>query len=159
MELNPAMQWERLDLDILLRIGVATLVGLALGLERELRGNDAGLRTHGMIALSAAVMTVSVLLLYYQLGAAESSLDPLRVIEGMGAAIGIIAAGLIIVKGGEIRNLTSAAYIWLTAMLGIASGAGQYPLVVIGAGLAFVLIAVLRGVERFMPPNDDGKKG
>src|SRR3546814_8742031 len=71
-------------------------------------------------------MTVVAIALYYQLGGPQSRIDPLRVIEGMAAAIGIIAAGLIIVRGGEVRNLTTAAHIWLTAGIGLASGAGYF---------------------------------
>src|SRR3546814_14878301 len=78
-----------------------------------------------MVALSSSLMTVVSIALYHQLGGAESSIDPLRVIEGMAAAIGIIAAGLIIVKGGEVRNLPTEAHIWLTAAIGITSVAGH----------------------------------
>src|SRR3546814_8508541 len=65
----------------------------------------------------------------------------------MAAAIGIIAAGLIIVKGGEVRNLTTAAHIWLTAAIGITSGAGYFAVVIIAAGLALVLLILLSRSE------------
>lgn len=156
MELNDALWWETIDIQVLLRLGVATSVGLLLGLDRELKGYDAGLRTHGMVALSSSLMTVVAIALYHQLGGADSSIDPLRVIEGMAAAIGIIAAGLIIVKGGEVRNLTTAAHIWLTAAIGIASGAGYFAVVIITAGLALVLLILLRFVERRLPDNKHG---
>ena len=71
----------------------------------------------------------------------------------MAAAIGIIAAGLIIVKGGEVRNLTTAAHIWLTAAIGIASGAGYFAVVLIAVGLALVLLVLLRAVERRLPSD------
>lgn len=156
MELNDALWLETIDTQVLLRLGVATLVGLVLGLDRELKGYDAGLRTHGMVALSASLMTVVAIALYYQLGGPQSRIDPLRVIEGMAAAVGIIAAGLIIVKGGEVRNLTTAAHIWLTAAIGIASGAGYFAVVLIGAALALVLLVLLRFVERRLPEVEDG---
>ena len=158
MILNDALWWETIDTQVLLRLGIATLVGLLLGLDRELKGYDAGLRTHGMVALSSSLMTVVAIALYNQLGGADSSIDPLRVIEGMAAAIGIIAAGLIIVKGGEVRNLTTAAHIWLTAAIGIASGAGYFAVVIIAAGLALVLLTLLRFVERRLPEVEDGPK-
>jgi putative Mg2+ transporter-C (MgtC) family protein len=159
MELNEALWFETIDAQILLRLGVATLVGLALGLDRELKGYDAGLRTHGLVALSASLMTVVALALYYQLGGPDSPVDPLRVIEGMAAAIGIIAAGLIIVRGGEVRNLTTAAHIWLTAAIGIASGAGYFAVVLIAAGLALVLLVLLRAVERRLPSEKADEQG
>lgn len=156
MELNDALWLETIDTQVLLRLGVATLVGLVLGLDRELKGYDAGLRTHGLVALSASLMTVVAIALYYQLGGPQSRIDPLRVIEGMAAAVGIIAAGLIIVKGGEVRNLTTAAHIWLTAAIGIASGAGYFAVVLIGTALALVLLVLLRFVERRLPEVEDG---
>lgn len=151
MDINAAMGWEWPEVEIALRLGIATLMGMALGLDREVRGYDAGLRTHGLVALSSAVMTVSALLLYYQLGGSNSRLDPLRVVEGMVAAMGIIAAGLIIVRGDTVQNLTSAAHIWLTATLGIACGAGQYPVVMIGGGIALMLLVLVGIAERYLP--------
>lgn len=157
MELNEPMNFLWAGRDVTMRVIIATLVGMVLGIEREIRGFDAGLRTHGFVALSAALTTITALLLYYQLGGADSRLDPLRVIEGMAAAIGIIAAGLIIVRGDNVKNLTTAAHIWLTAALGIAAGAGLYPLVILGAVLAMLLLVVVGAAERFLPkkPYDD----
>jgi putative Mg2+ transporter-C (MgtC) family protein len=155
MELNPPMQFEWPDAEIALRLGIATLAGLILGFDREVRGHAAGLRTHGMIALTSAMMTVSAILLYHQLGGEESSIDPLRMYEATTAAIGIIAAGIIIVRGGDVRNLTSATHVWLTAMVGIASGAGQYPLVLLGGLTALVLLVVVRVAERYLPRKNE----
>lgn len=150
MELNPPMPFGAMGFDILARLLTGTGVGLLLGIEREVKGFDAGLRTHGFVALSAALMTVTALVLYYQFGGRESRVDPLRVIEGMAAAIGIIAAGLIIVRGDNVKNLTSAAHIWLTATLGIASGAGLYPIVLTGAALALILLILVGIAEKRM---------
>lgn len=151
MELNPAMPLGAMGIDIAARLLTGTVVGLVLGIEREVKGFSAGLRTHGFVALSASLMTVTALVLFYQLGGRESRLDPLRVIEGMAAAIGIIAAGLIIVRGDNVKNLTSAAHIWLTATLGIASGAGLYPIVLLGAVLALALLIVVGLAEKRLP--------
>ncbi|MBB4641082.1 MgtC/SapB family protein [Rhizorhapis suberifaciens] len=144
--------------DIVLRLGTATVAGLALGLDRELRGSAAGLRTHGLIALSAAVLTISSLLLFYQLRQPGAQPDPLRVIEGLATALGIIAAGLIFVQSGTVQNLTSAAHIWLTTTIGIACGAGQYALVAVGIVLGLVMLSLLRLAEKYLletkPPED-----
>ncbi len=158
IHLNPAMPFAWPEAEIALRLAVATITGLVLGFDREVRGHAAGLRTHGLVALSASLMTVTAILLYFQLGGAQSKIDPLRVIEAMTAAIGIIGAGLIIVKGGDIKNLTSAAYIWLTASLGVASGAGQYPVVLLGGLIALILLIFIRFLERWLP-GDDTKGG
>lgn len=124
-----------------------------------MKGYDAGLRTHSFVALSAALLTVTSLLLYEQLGGPDSSLDPLRVIQGMAEATGILAAGLIIVRGGNVKNLTTAAYVWLTATLGISSGAGFYPVVAIGTGIAIFLLIVIGGLERWLPDKERDRDG
>lgn len=164
MHLNPAIPLHALDMEILTRLGVAALLGLLLGLDRELRGHPAGLRTHGLICFSAAVMTVAMLGLYMQLAQGQSRMDPLRVMEAAGAFVGIIAAGLIVVSRGKVHNLTTAVHMWLAAMVGIACGAAQWPLVAVAALVAVVMMTLLRMVEkRWLDPwhargghGDDG---
>ena len=153
MELNPPILVNWIDYDVLLRLGAAALIGLLLGLDRELRGHAAGMRTHGLICFSAAMMTVSIIALYYQLGGERT--DALRVFEAAGAFIGIIGAGLIVFSKGHVRNLTTAAHLWLTAVIGIACGAGQWPLVAIGAAISVLMLTVLGLVERRFFPDED----
>ncbi|MBN8830576.1 MAG: MgtC/SapB family protein [Sphingomonadales bacterium] len=149
MELNAGTPLHWIDMEVLLRLGVAALIGLALGLDRELKGNSAGLRTHGLICFSAAVMTVCSIALYHQLRQSdESGMDPLRIFEGAGAFVGIIAAGLIVVSKGEVHNLTTAAHLWLATVIGIACGAGQWPLVLVAAIVAIVMMTLLRVAEK-----------
>jgi putative Mg2+ transporter-C (MgtC) family protein len=159
MDLNPATPLHALDLEILTRLAVAALLGLLLGLDRELRGYPAGLRTHGLVCFSAAVMTVSMLGLYMQLADERSRLDPLRVMEGTGAFVGIIAAGLIVTSGGKVHNLTTAVHMWLAAMVGVACGAGQWPLVAVAALVGVVMMTLLRVVERrWLEPFHDARQ-
>ena len=153
MQLNDPVLVHWIDYDLLTRIGVAAVLGLLLGLDREFRGRAAGLRTHGLICVSAAAMTVSIISLYNQLGGER--MDPLRVFEATGAFIGIIGAGLIVFSKGRVKNLTTAAHLWLTAVIGIACGAGQWPLVVIGAVISIVMLTVLGLVERRFFPDED----
>jgi putative Mg2+ transporter-C (MgtC) family protein len=157
MELNPPVLAHWIDVDLLTRLGVAALVGLLLGLDREFRGRAAGLRTHGLICFSAAAMTASMIALYNQVGAQaeENQLDLLRIFEATGAFIGIIGAGLIVFSRGKVKNLTTAAHLWLTAVIGIACGAGQWPLVVIGAGISILMLTVLGMIERRYFPDED----
>lgn len=147
MQLNDAIAIHYVDTEVLLRLGSAACVGLLLGLDRELRGHAAGLRTHGLICFSAAIMTVSILALYQQLGTGNARMDPLRIFESTGAFVGIVAAGLIVVSKGQVHNLTTAAHIWLASVIGIACGAGQWPLVAIGSIMAFVMITLLGIIE------------
>lgn len=144
--------------EMVLRLGLASLIGLLLGLDRELRGNDAGIRTHALVALSSALITVSSLLLFEQLSAQGASPDPLRVIQGLAQAIGFIAAGLIFVKRGDVKNLTTAANIWMASAAGIVAGAGQFKLAFVATGMAVVLLTVFRVLERWLPSGATEKR-
>ena len=140
--------------DLLLRLLFATLVGLALGLDRELRGFDAGLRTHGLVAMSSAMLTISGLLMFQQLKDAGGDSDPLRVIQGLAQAIGFIAGGLIFVRGGDVMNMTTAAGLWTACAAGIAAGAGQFMLLGLATGLAILLLTVVGFLEKWLPQRD-----
>ena len=153
MELNPPVLVHWIDYDLLTRIGVAAVLGLLLGLDREFRGRAAGLRTHGLICFSAAAMTVSMISLYRQMGGGQA--DFLRIFEATGAFIGIIGAGLIVFSKGQVKNLTTAAHLFLTAVIGIACGAGQWPLVAIGTVISVLMLTVLGVLARRYWPDDD----
>ena len=138
--------------ELLLRLGLAALLGVLLGLDREIRGHDAGIRTHALVALSSAMIMISSLMLYAELknGGGDAP-DPLRSIQGLSQAIGFIAAGMIFVRRGSVVNMTTAANIWIAAAIGIACGCGQYRLVLVGGAMALVLLIVVRVAERFLP--------
>jgi len=137
--------------EVVLRLGIAALLGLLIGLDRELRGHDAGIRTHALVSLSSAMIMVSSLMLADEMGASGDRPDPLRAIQGLSQAIGFIAAGMIFVRRGAVVNMTTAANIWIAAAIGIACGCGQYRVVAVGAALALVLVILVGAVERFLP--------
>ncbi|WP_037491917.1 MgtC/SapB family protein [Sphingobium indicum] len=120
----------------LARLGLATVLGLALG----------GLRTHGLVTLSSAMLTLSALEMVEQ----HNEGDPVRVVQGLAQAIGFIAGGLIFVLGGDVRNMSTAASLWMAAAVGITAGAGQYVLVLAGTVLALLLLSAAFLFERFM---------
>ena len=144
--------------ELLLRLGAASLIGALLGLDRELQGHEAGIRTHALVALSSAVIMASSLMLTVQLRSDHFSPDPLRAIQGLSQAIGFIAAGVIFVRGANVVNMTTAANIWIACAIGIACGAGQYRLVAVAAVLGFILLSLMKLVEIWVPPLDDKKK-
>lgn len=148
MDLNAPIPIEGIDQDLLLRLGLAAVLGLLLGVDREIRGYPAGLRTHGLICVASAAMTISALQLFNQLGGGQTRLDLLRVFEGAGAFVGIVAAGLIVVSGGKVHNLTTAVHVWLATIIGIACGAAQWPLVMTAALVSVIMLTLLRVVER-----------
>ena len=135
--------------DIVFRLGIASAAGLLLGLDRELRGIAAGIRTHALVALSSALITVSAMMIHDDLAARSlSSADPLRVIQGLAQAVGFIAAGAIFVSRGNVHNLTSAANIWLASAVGIAAGAGQTTLLLVGVGFGALIVTLVRVLEK-----------
>jgi len=140
--------------ELLLRLGLASALGLALGFDRELRGHDAGIRTHALVALSSAMIMISSLIVYQQLRTEHFAPDPLRAIQGLSQAIGFIAAGLIFVRRGAVVNMTTAANIWIAAAVGMACGLGHYRVVIIGFGFALILLTVVRVLERFLPGRE-----
>ena len=86
----------------------------------------------------------------------EGNIDPLRIFEASAAFTGIIAAGLIVFNQGKVKNLTTAAHVWLAGMIGIACGAGQWPLVVSAAIVAVAMLTLLRVAEdRWLLPKDE----
>ena len=157
MDLNPPIAIHAIDVEVLLRLAVAAAVGLLLGLDRELRGHAAGLRTHGIVCFSAAAMTVSMIALHRQLD--TTGTDPLRVFEATGAFIGIIGAGLIVFSKGRVKNLTTAAHLWLASVAGVACGAGQWPLVAMAALVSLVMLTLLGFVEKRMGVYEDDSEG
>lgn len=152
MDLNPPTAVHFLDWDMMLRLGAAAALGLLLGLDRELRGHAAGMRTHGIVCFSAAASTVSMIALFNQLGGEESQLDVLRIYEATGAFVGFVGAGLVIFSKGKLHNLTTAANLWLASVVGMGCGAAQWPLVAIASVIGLVMITLLRIVEvKFLP--------
>ncbi|MXO70250.1 MgtC/SapB family protein [Alteraurantiacibacter buctensis] len=154
MELNDPVLLHWLDWDVLTRLGAAAIIGLLLGLDREIRGHAAGLRTHGLVCFASAALAVSMLALYHQLGGPDARLDALRMFEATGSFIGIVGAGLIVFSKGRVKNLTTAAHLWLTAVIGLACGAGQWPLVLIGAVISLVMLTLVGLLEKRYFPED-----
>lgn len=132
---------------ILLRLGVATLAGSAIGLNRDLQGKPIGLKTLGIVGLS----TATVVLLALQLAEPSKVVDATsRVIQGILTGIGFLGAGVIVQESEQfrVRGLTSAACTFLAACLGIVCGTGQWKIVAVALALAFVLLTVGRRIER-----------
>lgn len=123
--------------DMALRLLAAAFCGALLGLDREMRGKAAGLRTHTLLAISSAVTTLVALEFYGGLVSRQEvgNADPTRVIQGVAQAVGFISAGVMFRSGASVRGATTAAVIWVAGALGIACGAGFYVL----AGLALTL--------------------
>ncbi|MCG2638082.1 MULTISPECIES: MgtC/SapB family protein [Bradyrhizobium] len=142
--------------EILLRLGVATLAGSAIGLNRDLHGNPIGLKTLGIVSLS----TATVVLLALQLSEPGKVIDATsRVIQGILTGIGFLGAGVIVHESDRfrVRGLTSAACTFLAACLGVVCGAGQRKIVAVSLGLAFVVLTIGRRIEHHLHRMLGGK--
>ena len=133
--------------EIVLRLGVATLAGGAIGLNRDLHGKPIGLRTLGLVSLATAMI---VLLSSQSADATRISDATSRVVQGILTGIGFLGAGVIVRAEHDfrIRGLTSAACTWLTACIGILCGAGQWRIVAVGLAITFAVLTLGGRIER-----------
>jgi putative Mg2+ transporter-C (MgtC) family protein len=138
------------ELALLVRLLAAGALAALLGWEREAAHKPAGLRTHMLVGIASALFTVLAELAVGEHPGSDEGLrsDPIRVIQAVAIGIGFLGSGVIFVsKSGEsVRGLTTAASIWATAAIGIATGLGYY---VLAVGAALLLLFVLRVMARF----------
>jgi putative Mg2+ transporter-C (MgtC) family protein len=137
--------------EILLRIGLAVVLGGLVGLEREIRGRAAGLRTLIIVCLgSTLIMIVSTeLAQQYFSGPGEAvvRVDPGRIAAGIVTGIGFLGAGVVLKLGDIVRGVTTAACIWFVAALGIAIGQGDYGMAILSTLVALGVLWLLHYVE------------
>lgn len=149
--------------DVALRLVVAALLGGLIGLEREFSDQPAGLRTHLLVALGAALFTLTGaygVSAFTQGGDAVVTFDPTRVAAQIVTGIGFLGAGAIIQQGASVRGLTTAAALWVTAAVGLAAAFGYWFGAVTTAGVAIVALYGLKRVERaFFPRLREDRSG
>jgi putative Mg2+ transporter-C (MgtC) family protein len=137
-ELTNGLPDSRVLFTVLIRVIAATLLGAVVGFQRERAGKPAGLRTHILVSLGTAIVVVAC-------SASGMNMDGLsRVIQGIVTGIGFIGAGSILKVDAErdIRGLTTAAGLWLTAAVGVACGLGTIGIAIIAAILALIVLAL-----------------
>lgn len=130
------------DGEILLRLAVATALCGAIGLERESRDQVAGLRTHILVGVGAALFTL--VSAYAFRAGTGSRIDPTRVAAQIVSGIGFLGAGAIIRQGFNVRGLTTAAALWIVAAIGMAAGAGYYFGAVITTAIVLLSLILFR---------------
>ncbi|NUZ06691.1 MgtC/SapB family protein [Piscinibacter koreensis] len=137
-------------LEVVVRLGVAALLGALVGLERERHEWAAGLRTHMLVCVgSALVMLVSMFGFSDVQGAPHVSFDPSRVAAQVVSGIGFLGAGTILFLRQEvIRGLTTAASLWTIAAVGLAVGSGLYVAAAATTTIALVILGLVRPLER-----------
>ena len=134
---------ELLFTDIVLRMGIATLIGALIGLEREIHGISAGLRTNALVCLGAALFTIVSI----QFAILDPRVDIARVAAGVVTGIGFLGAGAIFFDKKAVHGFTTAANIWVVAALGMMIGIGEILVSLIGAGFILVVLVVGKLLE------------
>ncbi|CFX35939.1 MgtC/SapB transporter [Candidatus Filomicrobium marinum] len=139
-----------------MRLLLAAGLGGVIGIDRELKDRPAGLRTHMMVSLAAALFTIITFEIFYQVRGEfpSGNVDPIRIIEAVTAGVAFLAAGSIIVSGRKIQGLTTGAGMWLAGAIGLACGGGYYYVAIVAVVISIVILAFVKRLEdRIFPPE------
>ncbi|HMM41561.1 MAG TPA: MgtC/SapB family protein [Thermomicrobiales bacterium] len=138
-------QWEAL-----LRIGIAAILGGVIGYERETLDKSAGLRTHMLVSLGAALFMVSSILIVHDFAepGVATRLDPTRIASTIVTGVGFLGGGIIFRRESRVRGLTTAAGLWVAAAIGLACGSGYYLLAGGSVVLTVVILGLIRPIEK-----------
>jgi putative Mg2+ transporter-C (MgtC) family protein len=139
--------------EVALRLGLAIVFGLALGVDREMRDKPAGLRTHAMVSLAAcsfALLAIGFAHVLANGASGAKGADPVRALEAVATGVAFLGGGAIIQARGDVRGITTGSGIWLAGAIGLACGAGFYFLALLTAVLGIILLAVLRAFEKHL---------
>lgn len=138
------------ELDLVVRLLLAAVLGGAIGLERELRDQPAGFRTHILVAVGSclfALVSAFGFDAFLELSPEEIRFDPSRVAAQIVTGIGFLGAGAIIRYGMTVRGLTTAASLWVVAAIGLAVAVGQYTSAGVATGITLLSLWILRRVR------------
>lgn len=155
-ELLSYWSWKVLEANgmILLHLVGASITGLAIGYERTYHGRAAGMRTYSLVCMASTALTVLNGFpgqWYGGSSVSPSIADPTRVIQGIMTGIGFLGAGVIVKDHYNIRGLSTAASLWLTAAVGVLIGVGFYGAATTAAVLAVLVMSGFRFLERYLP--------
>lgn len=131
--------------EIMARLAMAFALGAAIGLERQLHGRSAGLRTHILVCSASAMFAMASEM------ASAPGAETGRIAAGVVTGIGFLGAGTIMRHGSVITGLTTAASLWMASAIGITAGFGWYAAAVSGAAMAVVALLVVKALEERMP--------
>ncbi|HCT14044.1 MgtC/SapB family protein [Corynebacterium nuruki] len=142
------------ELEMIGLLLLAFVLSTLIGLERRLRGRNAGLRTQAIVGTSSALFILVSKYGFFDVLGDEVSFDPSRVAAGIVSGIGFLGAGLILTRRNTVLGLTTAASVWETAAIGTAAGAGLWLLAIVVTALHFVITYGLRALSRLLPGGD-----
>ncbi|MDP2781714.1 MgtC/SapB family protein [Devosia sp.] len=143
-----------------IRLVIAAVLSGLIGFERELHTAEAGLRTHILVGVAAALFTILAFEIYHTLPAGEQSrADPIRAVEAVTAGIAFLGAGAIFRSGAGVQGLTTGAGMWLAGAVGVATALGYYVVATGVAVLAVMVLAALRAISHQVIGADRRKVG
>ncbi|MGO1462996.1 MAG: MgtC/SapB family protein [Oleiphilaceae bacterium] len=136
-------------LDMFIRLIAAAGFAIVLGLERELRGKAAGLRSHMLVSLGASTFIIMGMHILFATAEGDPSarIDPTRIVEGVIGGIGFLGAGSIIQSRGTVQGITTGASIWMAGAIGVACGLGLFALAGMVTLMALIIMVVLGRFE------------
>jgi putative Mg2+ transporter-C (MgtC) family protein len=142
-ELSDGLPTAEQFMRVLIRMTAAALLGAVVGFERERSGKPAGLRTHMLVSLGTALFVIACL----ESGMSSEGMS--RVVQGLATGIGFLGAGAILklTEQKDIKGLTTAAGIWMTAALGVAAGLGRWGSAAVGVVMIWIILSVLDRVD------------
>jgi putative Mg2+ transporter-C (MgtC) family protein len=138
--------------DLLGRMFLAALLGGIIGLERELRQKEAGLRTNILITMGSALFTIM------SIEISKPEADPARIAAQIVTGIGFLGGGAILHTKGSIQGLTTAATIWMNAAIGVAAGAGRYVLAIVATAVTLITLVALVPVDKWLTRRGEKMK-
>jgi putative Mg2+ transporter-C (MgtC) family protein len=133
---------------IAIRLLIAAILGAMIGFEREWNTSGAGLRTHILVSMAAALFTILAFEIYHTIdtGSGDTRADPIRAVEAVTAGIAFLGAGAIFRSQGSVQGLTTGAGMWLAGAVGVATALGHY---IIAFGVALLAVIVLAALRAF----------
>jgi putative Mg2+ transporter-C (MgtC) family protein len=145
---------------IVARLLLAALFGAAIGFEREWRNRPAGLRTHILVCVAAAIYALlTIEIVHAPMFVREGAqFDPIRIVEAVTAGVAFLAAGIVIFTKGEVHGLTTGAGMWLAGAIGVAAGLGLWQVALFATVLALIVLGLLHALEVRLDMNN-GKLG
>lgn len=146
-------------LTIILQLFFAALLGALVGLEREIKGKNAGFQTYSLVCLGACLFTILFYFSYTNFSSESGvSFDPGRIIQAIAIGIGFLGAGVIFKGDKDIKGLTTAAGLWLVAGVGISVAFEQYAIALVATILEIVIFSLLGMLERKIPFSGKSSK-
>ncbi len=135
-----------IELEVIVRLAVAAVLGACMGIERSLAGKHAGMRTYALVSLGSSLFTVAGLVASYQL-VSFVSVNPLQIAASIVIGIGFIGSGLAVLRGEQPSELTTATGIWLVAGVGMAAGFGYFAVALAATIMGLLIFSLLHRVE------------